>query len=515
MAEHIPIKRALLSVSDKDGLIGFARSLHEDFGVELISTGGTARLLAEHGLPVTPVDAITGQPEIMGGRVKTLHPKVHGALLADRSSAEHMQQLIELGTKPIDLVAINLYPFEQTIAREGVSEAEAIEQIDIGGPAMLRASAKNHAGVCLASDPSQYGRVLDAMRTSGGAVPIELRRELARQAFALTARYDAMVASYLSGERTPLRYGENPHQPAHAERDRSGEASVLDAEQLHGKPLSYNNLLDASAALELAGNLARIAGTPAAVVVKHTNPCGAAAAGSMAEAARVALAGDPLAAYGGIMVASHEIDGPTADVLAGDDAFLEVIAAPAFSAEALERLRGRWKNVRLLAFGELRAPGDGTTIARQVPGGRLVQARDLRLLTLDELTHAAGPEPDDATRSAALLLDQVGRALWSNAVCLGRVTEGGGFGLVGVGAGQVDRVTASRIAAEKAGEAAAGAIAFSDAFFPFPDGPELLIDAGVRTIVHPGGSKRDELTFELCERHGVTCLTTGIRRFRH
>lgn len=515
MAELVTIRRALISVSDKRGLDEFARTLAGEFGVELISTGGTARFLRDLGLAVTPVDALTGQPEILDGRVKTLHPVIHGGLLADRDRPEHMSQLASLGAQPIDLVAINLYPFEATIAREGVTDAEAIEQIDIGGPAMLRASAKNHGGVCVACDPGHYSRIIEAMRTNGGAVPILLRRELAAATFALTARYDELVAAHLAGGRMALRYGENPHQSAHALRVGGTETSVLGAQQLHGKELSYNNLLDASAALDLVQSLARLGPLPAAVVVKHTNPCGCGVAGTISAAIDRALEGDPLAAYGGILCASHEIDEASARRLSAEGAFLEVIAAPSFSDAALAILRDRWKNARLLELGPLSPPAEHARVVREVPGGRLVQHRDTRLLEADEIVHAAGPAPDAETIEAVRQLDQIGRVLWSNAVCIGRAIEGGGCWLVGVGAGQVDRMTASRIAAEKAGERAIGAIAFSDAFFPFPDGPELLIEAGVRTIVHPGGSKRDGETFALCQERGVTCLTTGLRRFRH
>lgn len=530
MQDVVTPRRALISVSDKAGAAGFARALAAR-GVEILSTGGTARALREAGLDVTDVSAITGFPEIMGGRVKTLHPKIHGAILGRPEEGGDAAAMAEHGIEPIDIVAINLYPFERTIAADGVTEAEATEQIDIGGPAMLRAAAKNHARVAVVTDPSQYAAVLDDLESAGG-VTAATRRRLAAAAFARTAAYDAAIAGYFErGEGPPpvlrvsacrtheLRYGENPHQPAAAYASGEGGASVLTAEQLHGKPLSYNNLADAAAALDLAVALRGYdSARPAAVVVKHTNPCGAAQAGALAQAVRLAIEGDPLAAYGGILAVSAAVDAETADRIAAPDRFFEVIVAPSFDAAALRRLRDRWANVRLLATGPLEAASREGLEIRSIPGGFLAQARDALLPDPVSWTLAAGPEPGEAVRRAAGALELVCRALSSNAVLIGGVVTGNAgtaAALFGAGAGQMDRVASCRLALEKAGGRAAGAIAVGDAFFPFSDGPAILADAGVGVLVHPGGSKRDEETLELCREHGLSCLLTGVRRFRH
>jgi len=528
MQDLVRPRRALLSVSDKSGLAEFARALH-DRDVELISTGGTARALRDAGLPVRDVAELTGFPEMLDGRVKTLHPMVHGGLLFRRDADDHVRTVEEHGIHPIDLVCVNLYPFEDTVARAGVTDAEAIENIDIGGPSMLRSAAKNHAAVAVVCDPSQYADVLDDLAANDGATTPGLRRRLARAAFARTAAYDAAIARYMTADAGPpetitivahkaadLRYGENPHQLAavYADRAHAGP-SVVTAEQLHGKPLSYNNLLDAAAALELVLAMRRLgAHEPSACVVKHTNPCGAARSGSVDDAVRAAIAGDPLAAFGGILAVDTTLDARTAERVAAPDRFFEVVIAPAFEPEALETLRARWANVRVLAVGDPDAGRPDRVEHRTMPGGVLVQDRDLRVPDAARWEHRAGPSPDDATVRAAAMLETVVRALTSNAVCLGGVDDDA-VRLFGAGAGQMDRVASCRLAIEKAGDRAAGAVALSDAFFPFPDGPELLIDAGVRAIVHPGGSKRDGETFALCDRRGVTCLVTGTRRFRH
>lgn len=515
------IRRALVSVSDKRGVAPFAQAL-ASMGVELVSTGGTAKALREAGLKVLDVAEVTGLAEMLGGRVKTLHPKVHGGILAKRGDASHEAALREHQITPIDLVCVNLYPFCETIAKEGVTRDEAVEQIDIGGPAMVRAAAKNHDSVTIVTDPASYDRVLADMREHDGATSTALRRRLAADAFDHTARYDRAIADYLaSQEHAPgatleLRYGENPHQHASARTTGDDESSVAAAELLHGKPLSYNNLNDAAAALELAMALRRAdASLASAVIVKHTNPCGVGCAASPAAAFDLALSGDPLAAYGGILACTAPIDSETASRIARDGNFFEVVCAPAFDPGAIERLSGRWKNVRLLALGGLKDPPSGAMQFRSIPGAVLEQERDLRVLTLADLTHAAGPAPDPAMLAMVPLLDQVVRALTSNAVCIGGRGEPDGVVLFGAGAGQMDRVTSCRLASEKAGSRARGAIACSDAFFPFPDGPKLLIAAGVSMIVHPGGSKRDEETFKVCDEAGVTCITTGVRRFRH
>ncbi|MEM0983750.1 MAG: bifunctional phosphoribosylaminoimidazolecarboxamide formyltransferase/IMP cyclohydrolase [Planctomycetota bacterium] len=534
MQDTVPIRRALLSVSDKAGIVEFARALAER-GVELISTGGTARALSDAGLSVTKVGDLTGFPEIMGGRVKTLHPKVHGGLLAIRDDADHQQAMAEHGIEPIDLVCINLYPFERTIAREGVTRAEAIEQIDIGGPAMIRASAKNHAWVTIATSPDHYPRILADLDAHNNATTQTLRADLAAAAFARTAQYDAAITAYLTTDdnadlpgsilgivqdRT-LRYGENPHQPAcvYLNANAAGP-SVMRAEQLHGKELSYNNLLDGAAALELVAQLAAMLRTQsrsdtAACVVKHTNPCGASVAPTQADAVAAAIAGDPMAAYGGILAISHELDGPAAELIAAPDRFFEVVVAPSYTVHAARILSERWKNVRLLAVGDL-AEGWSTTEVelRGTPSELLVQRRDRLPTDPMSWTLAAGDEPGEQIRRAAGALELIGRALSSNTIAIGGY-DNDAVRLFGAGAGQMDRVASCKLAITKAGDHARGAIAYSDAFFPFPDGPELLIDAGVKVIVHPGGAKRDQETFDLCASRGVSVLTTGTRRFRH
>ena len=540
------IRRALVSVSDKSGLLEFAQGL-ADMGVEIVSTGGTAAALAKAGVPTVPIERLTGFPEMMDGRVKTLHPRVHGGLLAVRSNPAHVASMEEHGIAPIDLVCVNLYPFEATVARAGIAEHEAVEQVDIGGPSMLRSAAKNFESVTVVTDPAQYGRVLEAMRANGGATTGALRRELAHAVFARTAAYDAAIARWMGangfagaagggagdggGAAFPrevtlrleladeLRYGENPHQrgAVYADPAASGP-SVVRARLLHGKPLSYNNLLDAGAALELVQDLAlQRRGACACAVIKHTNPCGAAVAGGVRESFERAWSGDPLAAFGGIVAFSREVDAETAEAMAAGERFLEVVIAPGYAPRALEALQARWKNARLLAVGELGAPAGGLAW-RSVPGGMLAQDRDVHAIDPARFTHAAGPAPGAATLADAGVLFTVAKHLKSNAVCVGA-----GGTLFGAGAGQMDRVASCRNAVEKARAAmaaAAGAggaapVAASDAFFPFADGPTLLADAGVRCIVHPGGSKRDQDTFDLCNARGITCLLTGTRHFRH
>lgn len=533
----VRVARALLSVSDKSGLIDLARALQRH-GVELISTGGTARAIADAGIPVTPVDQLTAFPEMLDGRVKTLHPAVHAALLARRDLSDHRDALARHAIRPIDLVCVNLYPFEATVARPGVDEAEAIEQIDIGGPSMIRSGAKNMDAVAVLTDPSQYAAFIDALDSGGGCTGIGLRRRLGVEAFRRTAAYDAAIASHLGGpinaptaaphtnDPTParltltfdrteqLRYGENPHQRAAFYRAPNAPAGALvNARQIHGKALSYNNLNDASAALELARAMQRVhPDRAAAVVVKHTNPCGAATAPDARAAVDLAIAGDPVAAFGGILALSAVIDRHAADRIAADGSFFEVVIAPDFDEDAAQTLRNRWKTVRLLAVGH--ETPDIRTEHRWIPGGLLVQERDLTTPDTGAWTLAAGPQATPEILDAASLLETVCRALSSNAVLIGG-PDLGSARLFGAGAGQMDRLAACLGAVRKAGELARGAVAVSDAFFPFPDAPKILIDAGVTAIVHPGGSKRDAETFALCEQHKVTCLTTGVRHFRH
>jgi phosphoribosylaminoimidazolecarboxamide formyltransferase / IMP cyclohydrolase len=525
----VKTRRALISVSDKRDLIPFAKTL-SSFGVEIVSTGGTAAALAAAGIPVVPIEKLTGFPEMMDGRVKTLHPRVHGGLLGRRDVAEHVKAMEEHGIPPIDLVCVNLYPFEMTVRREGVQEHEAIEQIDIGGPSMLRSAAKNHEFVAVVTDPSQYDRVASELSANDGGTTLELRRTLAAATFARTAAYDTAIAAWMSqraGNRFPpvfelrgvnegeLRYGENPHQAAAVYRDPTFRGpSVVAAELLHGKPLSYNNLLDAAAALELAQDLREVApGSAGAVVVKHTNPCGAAVAATAREAFAKAYAGDPLAAFGGIVALNAPVDRACAEEIVAGEKFLEVVVAPSYDADALEILRARWKNARLLAVGPVSAVPK-SVLVRSIAGGFLAQEADTHAIVEEDFQLAAGPEPSAEVLRDAAFLTAVVKHLKSNAVCIGR-----GGQLYGAGAGQMDRVASCRNAVEKAGvrvrEGSGVAIAASDAFFPFDDGPRLLIEAGVKCLVHPGGSKRDEDTFRLCAERGVSCLVTGVRRFRH
>lgn len=523
-----PIRRALISVSDKAGVAEFAAML-SCHGVEMVSTGGTARTLREAGLAVRDVSELTGFPEMLDGRVKTLHPKVHGGILGVEELPEHARAMDEHGIEPIDLVCIDLYPFEATISKAGVTRAEAIEQIDIGGPAMVRSAAKNHDRVAIVTSPSQYGDVAAELDEHGGTT-VSLRASLAAAAFARTSAYDAVIASYLASDgRDPmpqtlsirmdrageLRYGENPHQAAAVYKDaRFQGPTVVGVEPLHGKALSYNNLADASAALELALDLARTTGRVGATVMKHANPCGAASASNAEAAVDLALTGDPVAAFGGIVACSHAIDLAAAERLSAKDLFLEVIVAPAFDDDALERLRTRWKTTRLLAVGSAEGSERGGVMVRTLPGGALAQQIDALRPDPASWTLAAGPRPSDETMLACSALVCVGRALTSNAVALGGLSSEGAA-LYGAGAGQMDRVTSCRLAVEKAGERAKGGIAASDGFFPFSDGPATLIDAGVATIVQPGGSKRDDETIELCLSKGVSLLMTGSRHFRH
>jgi phosphoribosylaminoimidazolecarboxamide formyltransferase/IMP cyclohydrolase len=546
-ASLVPIRRALISVSDKSDLVPFAKSL-VDFGVEIISTGGTAAALSKAGIKVIPIDQVTGFPEMMDGRVKTLHPAIHGALLGRRDLPAHMQAMQQHKITPIDLVCVNLYPFERTILTPSIKDDEAIEQIDIGGPSMLRSAAKNFQFVTVVTAVDQYDHVIRDMQAHEGATTFDLRRDLAAAAFTRTAGYDTAISAWMGTRRenpfpstlrltyaiaSDLRYGENPHQRAAVYRNpASAEPSVVTADFLHGKELSYNNLHDGAAALELVQELDELfPDTCAAAIIKHANPCGVAVATTAAEAFGRAYEGDPLAAYGGILAVSQPIDAAAASRIVEGQKFMEVIIAPAvenspaFDDAALKLLRERWANVRLLATRGIRhrySAGSQRKINyKSIPGGMLVQDRDMKLANARQWQHVAGPTPDDRLLDDAAFVWTIAKHLKSNAVAIG-----GGFQLLGAGMGQVDRVTACRLAIErlknrdgsqfpKIGDGSQFAIAASDAFFPFPDGPQLLIDAGVKCIVHPGGSKRDGETIDLCEQRSVTCLLTGTRHFRH
>jgi phosphoribosylaminoimidazolecarboxamide formyltransferase / IMP cyclohydrolase len=520
----VPVRRALLSVSDKTGLLEFATALAVEFHVDLISTGGTARFLRETGLKVTDVSEVTGFGEMMDGRVKTLHPKIHGGLLALRDNPEHIAAMKAHGIQPIDLLCVNLYPFQQTVAKPGVSMEEAIENIDIGGPSMIRSAAKNHRFVLVVTDPGRYEKVLGDLRKHGGASCGEHRFKQAQRAFALTAEYDAAIAGFLERRiesegfpgrldlsltrRQVLRYGENPHQKAALYiDDRSGsEASVARAEQLHGKELSYINLLDADAALAAV----REFGEPAACIVKHATPCGCATAADAATAFRKAFEGDPLAAFGGIVAINQSVDHAAASAITSIDKLLEVIVAPDFSEDALAILKERWKNVRLLRVGPLGTPDPSDRHMHKIVGGYLIQQRDLAGVEQTAWKTVSRRSPTPAELADLQFAWLVCKHVKSNAIVVCKDQM-----LLGAGAGQMDRPSAARIAIAKAGLRAAGAVAASDAFFPFPDAPELLLDAGVTAIVHPGGSLKDQETIKLVDERGAAMVVTGQRHFKH
>jgi phosphoribosylaminoimidazolecarboxamide formyltransferase/IMP cyclohydrolase len=467
---------------------------------------------------------------MMDGRVKTLHPKIHGALLGRRDIDSHVQAMQAHEITPIDLVCINLYPFERTVVREDVTEGEIIEQIDIGGPSMLRSAAKNHDFVTVVTAARQYDRVINEMRAHDGATTIELRRDLAAAAFMRTAEYDTAISAWMCARQeeafpsmlrltyahhADLRYGENPHQRAALYRDpAAAEPSVVGATLLHGKPLSYNNINDAAGALDLVLDLhASFPERAAAAVIKHTNPCGAAVAEPLSDAFTLAYEGDSMAAYGGILAVNRRLDQQTAQLICDGQKFFEVIVAPEYEDASVTMLARRWKNVRILSVAGFERRTRRTMSYRSVPGGMLVQERDLKRAHTGDWQHVAGPAPDDELIAEAATTWLICKHLTSNAIAIGA-----GGQLLGAGAGQMDRVASCRLAIEKAGDRLSSgrpAIAASDAFFPFNDGPRLLIDAGVRCIVHPGGSMRDQDTIDLCAERGVTCLLTGVRHFRH
>ena len=521
----LPIRRALISVYDKTGLEDLARGLHAA-GVALVSTGSTASRIAAAGVPVTPVEELTGFPECLDGRVKTLHPRVHAGILADRRLPEHVAQLAELGIEPFDLLVSNLYPFTETVG-SGATPDECVEQIDIGGPSMVRAAAKNHPSVAVVVDPAGYGALLDAV-TAGGFT-LEQRRRLAAEAFVHTATYDIAVASWMGSvlaptddgtgfpawigaswdRRSVLRYGENPHQRAALYL--SGNVGLAHAEQLHGKEMSYNNYVDTDAAWRAAHDHTR----PCVAIIKHANPCGIAVGADVAAAHRAALACDPVSAFGGVVATNGTVTPAMAEQIA--EVFTEVVAAPDYEPAALEVL-SRKKNVRLL---RVHAPGVQTAPGveiRPISGGLLMQSRD----RVDAVVEGGGDtasawrlvsgEPADAATLADLEFAwRAVRAVKSNAILL---ASGGAS--VGVGMGQVNRVDSCRLAVERAGAGRArGSVAASDAFFPFADGPQILFDAGVRAVVQPGGSIRDDEVIIAAKAAGVTMYLTGTRHFAH
>jgi phosphoribosylaminoimidazolecarboxamide formyltransferase/IMP cyclohydrolase len=557
------VHRALVSVHDKTGVVELGRALHA-LGVELLSTGGTARLLREAGVPVREVADVTGFPEMLDGRVKTLHPRIHGGILARRDSPEHAAALERHGIPPIDLVVVALYPFESTVAQPGVSRAEAIEQIDVGGPAMIRAAAKNHTDVAVVTDPSQYAAVVTELRATGGALGEETRARLAREAFRRTAEYDAAIFQYLGGGLRPpsddrerasrpalrsaspqdgageagagsgaagedsdrsdvfpgslrleaekgleLRYGENPHQAGAFYRLVGEGVWGLGAmEQVGGPGLGYNNLLDLSAAV---GVLLEF-DTPAAVVIKHTNPCGAALGATVAAAVARAKASDPVSIYGGIVGVNRPVDMGVVRELAG--IFVEVLVAPAFEADALEELRRSKRKARLLQVpcGSGHVP-PGVVEYRSVLGGLLAQTADRAALDPTRLKTVTRRAPSPSELTALTFAWRIGRHVKSNAIVLATAEQ-----LVGVGAGQMNRLDSARLAVERAHQAGLpveGSVCASDAFFPFRDGLEIVAAAGVTAVIQPGGSVRDEEVIAAADEHGMAMVFTGVRHFRH
>jgi phosphoribosylaminoimidazolecarboxamide formyltransferase / IMP cyclohydrolase len=529
MPDLVPIRRALLSVSDKAGIIELATALAAR-GIALVSTGGTAKTLRDAGLPVSDVSDLTGFPEMMDGRVKTLHPKVHGGLLADRDLPDHLAAMAAHDIAPIDLAVINLYPFAATVAK-GASRDDIIENIDIGGPAMVRSSAKNHAHVAIVTAPDQYADLLSALDANDGATDLALRKRLAAAAFAHTAGYDAAVASWFAfadqGEQFPpllplaltrkdtLRYGENPHQQAALYVPQTGATGIAAARQMQGKELSYNNLNDADGALELIAEF-RDAG-PACAIIKHANPCGVATGATLAEAYRAAFDCDPVSAFGGIIAVNGMMDGPTAEAISG--IFTEVVIAPDADADALAIFAAK-KNLRLLLTGALPNPRRPGLALRQIGGGMLVQSRDNGGVSRADCKVVTKRAPTEAEWADMLFAWTVARHVKSNAIVYAR-----GGSTAGIGAGQMSRLDSSRIAALKAKDAATaahwpqprtiGSAVASDAFFPFADGLIAAAEAGATAIIQPGGSIRDAEVIAAADERGLAMVYTGMRHFRH
>jgi len=520
VTERRAVRRALVSVYDKSGLVELATGLHEA-GVELVSTGSTAATIAGAGVPVTKVEELTGFPECLEGRVKTLHPRVHAGILADTRKQDHLDQLEELGIEAFELVVVNLYPFTQTVA-SGATPDECVEQIDIGGPSMVRAAAKNHPSVAVVVDPARYGTVIESVRAGGFTLPE--RKALAAQAFQHTAAYDVAVASWMnSGYAVPetedtqfpawtgatwtranvLRYGENPHQAAALYVSEDGEPGLAQAEQFHGKEMSYNNYQDADAAWRAAHDHAE----PCVAIIKHANPCGIAIADDIADAHRLAHECDPVSAFGGVIASNREVSVKMAEQVA--DIFTEVIIAPAYADGAVEVL-SRKKNIRILRAD---SPEAAQIEMKQISGGLLLQERDALDADGDSPANwqlACGEPADAATLRDLEFAWRTVRAVKSNAILL---VSGGAT--VGVGMGQVNRVDSSRLAVARAGDRVAGSVAASDAFFPFADGLQVLTEAGVKAVVQPGGSVRDNEVIEAAREAGVTLYLTGARHFAH
>ena len=522
--ENPQIKRVLISVSNKLGIVDFAKSL-EDKGIEIVSTGGTRRHLEASGVRVTDVAEYTGFPEMMDGRLKTLHPKIFGGILCRHNLPADMESIQEHGILPFEMVVVNLYPFEETIRRSNVLTAEAIEQIDIGGPSLVRAAAKNSSFVTVVTSPLQYADVLEEVLPQG-CTTNRLRRVLMAQAFQHTANYDRTIAEYFSGEtegeefpstmqlvlrrHATLRYGENSHQSAalYSLEDQSNSANVVNARQLNGKQLSYNNLIDLDAAL----GIVRYFESPACSVIKHTNPCGAAIADDLRTACENAFQGDPVSAFGSVVGFNRPIDDETARFLVDGDLFVEAIVAPDFAPTALELIttKAKWKkNVRLLKVGQLSNPNDAFEF-QNVFGGMLVQSADIAPDPKENWKVVTEQQPDAGLQSELEFGWSIVRFVKSNAITLSK-----NLCLCGVGAGQMSRVDSVEIAIRKAKEEAEGSILASDAFFPFPDSIEIAAKAGIRAIIQPGGSVRDQEVIDACNQYGIPMIFVGNRHFRH
>jgi phosphoribosylaminoimidazolecarboxamide formyltransferase/IMP cyclohydrolase len=520
------IQRALVSVTDKGGLVEFIQEL-AGFGVEIISTGGTARVLKENGIEVIDISDYTGFPEMMDGRLKTLHPKVHGGFLAIRDNAGHVESMKAEGIKPIDMLVVNLYRFEDTVAK-GASLEEAIENIDIGGPAMVRAASKNYTYVSVVTDPSDYGRIIEEMKSSGGAVSEKTNFELARNAFSLTARYDAAISNYLQGidveegefpltytvqyeRKQIMRYGENPHQKAAFYSDLSiNQPSISTAEQLWGKELSYNNIMDSDAALDLIMEFEK----PACVILKHSNPCGAAQSETtLAGAYKNAFSVDSTSAFGGIVGLNRPLDAQTAQAI--NEVFTEVVIAPDYTPEAIDILTQK-KNIRLLKVPEItqgKAAKKQLSFTRRVTGGLLLQDRDLGDIDLEQAKVVTERKPTPEEMEALKFAWKIVKYVKSNAIVYANKDQ-----LLGVGAGQMSRVDSSKIAIMKAGDAGLslkGSVIASDAFFPFRDGIDEAAKAGATAAVQPGGSVRDQEVIDAANEHNMAMIFTGMRHFRH
>ncbi|MEN3794031.1 bifunctional phosphoribosylaminoimidazolecarboxamide formyltransferase/IMP cyclohydrolase [Fulvimarina sp. MAC3] len=529
LPDRVKVKRALISVSDKTGLVEFASEL-ANMGVELVSTGGTRKALADAGLTVRDVSDLTGFPEVMDGRVKTLHPGVHGGLLAIRDDAAHADAMSTHGIQPIDLLVVNLYPFEETL-KSGADAATQVENIDIGGPAMIRAGAKNHGYVTVVVDPSDYPALLDELRTNAGETTLALRRMMAGRAFARTAAYDAAVSGWFSqqtGDATPrrlsiagelaesLRYGENPHQDAAFYRTGEDRPGVATARQVQGKALSYNNINDTDAAFELVAEFDP-ARTRAVAIIKHANPCGVAEGETLSEAYRMALRCDPVSAFGGIVALNARLDAASAREIT--EVFTEVIIAPEADDEAIEIVKAK-KNLRLLLTGGLPDPRARGRFVKSVAGGLLVQSRDAGVVDDLDLKVVTKRAPSESELADLRFAFRVAKHVKSNTIVYAK-----DLATVGIGAGQMSRVDAAGIAARKAADATKtaglsepltkGCVVASDAFFPFADGLLSAIEAGARAVIQPGGSMRDDEVIEAADEHDVAMVLTGMRHFRH